>query len=221
MATQGWRQNAWLLPISAVMLALLVYSVPRALPYHPERMNPTRPGLDYGLTSAHILFATVAIVTVCVGAWPWLRVHHPAVHTWSGRVYVLTALPAALLIQPMVLLNTTWEADIGAVATGAFWFASTLIGYVAMRQGNQPKHRRWMLYSFAMATSVVWGTVLAQIMTQPGQYPYLMELTRWVSPLLNLAVAKWWLDHTALRSAMVIPLPTKLTTAEPATSRAA
>ena len=208
---RGWRQNAWMLPLSAVMLAVLVYAVPQNLRHTPAnqaRQNESLPGLDFGLQTAHILLATVAVVTVVLNVWPWLRVRQPAVHRWSGRVYVFTALSSSLLTLPLVYLNNTWEGDLGAIATGGFWFVTTLIGYTAARRGNEPRHRRWMLYSFAMATSVVWGVVLGQFLTAPDQFPYLLELVRWVGPLVNLGAAKWWLDRTAARSvAQEVPFP--------------
>jgi hypothetical protein len=64
-----------------------------------------------------------------------------------------------------------------------------------------------MLYSFAMAASVVWGVVLGPFFTTPAHVPYFLELVRWVGPLLNLGAVTWWLDRTAQRGAKVIPFP--------------
>jgi hypothetical protein len=203
--TKGWRQNSWVIPVSAVMLATLIISVPPFLRFDPTRqpaqLNQTHPTLDFALAEAHVLLATGAIVTLCLGIWPWLRIRFPAVHRWSGRVYVFSALSASLLILPIVYLNNSWQADIGAGATGACWFVTTLIGYLAIRQGNEVRHRRWMLYSFAMATSVVWGVVLTHLFPNPAQFPYMLETLRWVGPLFNLGAVKWWLDRTAARAA--------------------
>jgi hypothetical protein len=203
--TKGWRQNSWVIPISAVMLAVLIISVPPFLRFDPAKqpaqLNSTRPNLDFALAEAHVLLATGAIVTLCLNIWPWLRIRYAAAHRWSGRVYVFSALSASLLILPIVYLNNSWQADIGACATGGFWFVTTLIGYLAIRQGNEVRHRRWMLYSFAMATSVVWGVVLTHLFTKPAEFPYMMEFLRWVGPLVNLGAVKWWLDRTAARGA--------------------
>jgi hypothetical protein len=70
------------------------------------------------------------------------------------------------------------------------------------------RRRGWRRKAGALATSVVWGAILAPLMTRPEQFPYLIELVRWVGPLVNLGAAKWWLDHTAARTAIVIPFPT-------------
>jgi predicted membrane protein DUF2306 len=205
--TKGWRQNSWVIPISAAMLAVLIISVPPFLRFDPAttpaQLNLALPILDFVLAEAHVLFGTVAIVTLCLNIWPWLRIRHAAVHRWSGRVYVFSALSASLLILPIVYLNNTWGADIGAYATGGFWFVTTLIGYLAIRQRNEVRHRRWMLYSFAMATSVAWGVVLTPFFSEPAQFPYMFELLRWVGPLVNLGAVKWWLYRTAARGATV------------------
>jgi predicted membrane protein DUF2306 len=210
---QGWRQNVWVLPVSALIFAAMIVAVPPFLSFDPagqlSPLNTSFPGLDFGLTLTHVLLATVALVTLCLSIWPWLRVRHPAVHRWSGRVYVFTALPAALLTLPLVFLNNEWQADVGAAATGLFWFVTTLIGYIGIRQGNQARHRRWMLYSFAMAGSFVWGVAmgLGPLFSKPELFPYLVEIIRWVGPLINLGAVKWWLDRTARRTAQVTPLP--------------
>lgn len=81
-----------------------------------------------------------------------------------------------------------------------------------MRRGDEARHRRWMLYSFAMAASFVWGVVLTPFMLRPEQFPYLLELVRWIGPLANLGAAKWWLDRTAGRGAVVIPFPSRSAT---------
>jgi CDP-diglyceride synthetase len=206
---RGWRQNSWVIPISAVILAVIMTSVPPFLRFDPARqpadLNSRLPVLDFALAEGHVLLATVALVTLCLNIWPWLRLRHVTVHRWSGRVYVFSALSASLLTLPIVFLNNSWQADIGASAIGAFWFTTTLIGYRAIRQRNEAKHRRWMLYSFAMATSVVWGLIVPPLLSKPDQFPYMVELVRWVGPLLNLAAVKWWLDRTAQQATTTVP----------------
>ena len=221
--TRGWRQNSWVVPISAVMLATLIVSVPPFLRFDPARqpaqLNPAHPALDFVLVQGHVLLASSAIVALCLSIWPWLRTRHPAAHRWSGRVYVFSALSASLLILPIVYLNTAWQADVGAYATGAVWFVTTLVGHVAIRQGDQVRHRRWMLYSFAMTTSVVWGVVLTRVLTDPAGFPYMMEVLRWVAPLVNLGAVKWWLDRTARRATVARREPASTGTVVPFPAR--
>ncbi len=44
-----------------------------------------------------------------------------------------------------------------------------------------------MLYSFAMATSFVWGVALGPLFADPARFPYLVEVNRWVGPLVHPA----------------------------------
>ncbi len=201
-----WRQNASLILVFAMLLTLMITSIPPFLTFDPAKqsvpLNPNAPGLDNGLLVAHVLLSTVALITVCLGVWPWLRIRHAAVHRWSGRLYVVAALPAALLTFPLSYLNTVWAGDVGAYATGGFWFTTTLIGYIAIRQGNEVRHRRWMLYSFAMSISVIWGWIFTPFLSTAAGFPYLMEVVRWAGWLVNLLVVKWWLDRTDRRDAL-------------------
>jgi uncharacterized membrane protein len=192
----GWWQNAWLLPVVAVLAAVMIISVPPWLAFDPAALpiplDPNVPGLDYVLVLSHVLLATVALATLCLGIWPWLRVRHLAVHRWSGRIYVLSALSASLLTLPITYLNHPLQEGAGAYAVGVFWFTTTLIAYVAIRQGNEIRHRRWMLYSFAMATTIIWPIL---------PIPFLANVLTLVGPLINLLVIKWWLVRTARRGA--------------------
>ena len=212
--SKGWRQNAWLLPFSAVVVVVLVIAIPPHLKYDPAMFNKHFPRLDFRLAVAHLTLGSIAIVTVCLSVWPWLRTRYPAVHRWVGRVYVAAAIPGSLLTFPLIALNNAWQADLGALATGGAWFATTVMGYVTIRRGDRIRHRRWMTYSFAMATSFLWGPILGKLFTAPGQLPYLVEAIRWVAPLVNLGIAKWWLDHTVYEAEAVVPILRSVSTVD-------
>jgi Predicted membrane protein (DUF2306) len=216
----GWRQNAWLLPVSAVMVVVLALAIPPHLKYDPAVLNKNSPQLDFRLALIHLTLGSIALVTVCLNIWPWLRIRYPAAHRWVGRVYVFAATPGSLLTIPLVLLNNAWQSDIGALATGGFWFTTILLGYVSIRRRDYVRHRRWMTYSFAMATSFAWGPILGPMFQAPDRFPYLAEAIRWVGPLVNLGVAKWWLDRTAQGSAVVLPFPATVSTPDTAMSSA-
>jgi len=60
----------------------------------------------YPLLVSHIFLGSLVLLAACLQVWPWLRRSHPAVHRWSGRVYVVAALAASLcvmIIAPMGL----------------------------------------------------------------------------------------------------------------------
>jgi uncharacterized membrane protein len=206
----GWRENGWLLPVAALIVFLMIDNVPGFRSLDSARLhaplNPAAPVLNYILIAAHVGFSVLCLITACLAIWHWLRVRHPALHRWSGRVYLFTALPAALVTLPITYLHTDLQNPIAGYSRGVFWIVSTLIAYSAIRRGDQVRHRRWMVYSFATATSVAWGQVYGLFLPAvptPGQIDFLMEVALWGGPLVNLLVAKWWLDRTERREAAV------------------
>jgi uncharacterized membrane protein len=206
----GWRENGWLLPVAALLVLVMFVNVPGFRSVESTKLhaplNPAAPTLNYILIAAHVLFSVFTLVTACLAIWPWLRVRHPAAHRWSGRVYVYTALPAAAVTLPITYLHTDLQNPIAGYVRGVFWIVSTLIAYFAIRRGDQVRHRRWMVYSFATATSVAWGQALGLFMPAvptTAQIDFLMEVALWAGPLINLLVAKWWLDRTERREAAV------------------
>src|SRR6185437_15021071 len=88
-------KSNWLAPaLAAVVVAFLVYSLP---PYFTGGTRvPATFALHYPLLVGHVMFASVAMMSVVVQIWPGLRRRHPGVHRRVGRVYVFTAVPAAM-----------------------------------------------------------------------------------------------------------------------------
>lgn len=200
---RSWWRRPWLLPLAVVIVWFLSYVWPPYLSLDPSTsLLPIRPdvGAHYPLLVAHIAFGTIAILTVALQVWPWLRKQHPAVHRWSGRVYVFGgAIPSviiAFVITPLSAFPT-----IGTTLGGVFWLVSTVMGYVRARQRRWTEHRRWMLYSFAMTLNVVWGRVLMVVLpltpidaTVQG---HAFEATPWVGWVINLVLVQWWLNRTS------------------------
>jgi hypothetical protein len=143
--------------------------------------------------------------------WPWLRRHHPAVHRWSGRVYVFVGVPfvgvASLLISPLsssgpgtAVSNTLW---------GLLWLVFTVVGYRMVRQGRYAEHRVWMLRSFALTLAIItnrfWG-VAATLLLLPqletvfgGDETALLlvvaPMSSWLSWVVNLLAVEWWIQY--------------------------
>jgi hypothetical protein len=78
-----------------VIAAFLADSLPPYLTGDPGQSRvPATFGLHYPLPVAHVMFATVAMVSAVAQIWPGLRVRHPVLHRRTGRVYVAAAVPA-------------------------------------------------------------------------------------------------------------------------------
>src|SRR2546421_10170272 len=128
-AVQAW----WMMPLVALVLAFLLFLLPPYLGLDPSKsrvpIDPSLP-LHYPLLIVHIVTSTIALLTLCLQMWPWLRRHHPPVHRISGRVYVFAgALPAALLSLVLSLYATHTNGGLGVVTAGVFWAVTTWMGF--------------------------------------------------------------------------------------------
>lgn len=200
---RSWWRRPWLLPLAVVIVWFLFYVWPPYLNLDPAKsLIPIRPesAVHFPMLVAHIAFGTIAMVTVFLQVWPWLRRRYPVVHRWVGRTYVFGgALPAvilAFLITPLSPFPT-----IGTTLGGVFWFVATVMGYVRGRQRRWVEHRRWMLYSFAMTLNVIWGRILMVVLPltpiDAEIQGHAFAATPWLGWVINLIAVQWWLNRTA------------------------
>jgi hypothetical protein len=200
---RSWWRRPWLLPLAVVIVWFLTYVWPPYLGLDPSQsLIPIRPGssVHYPFLVAHIVFGSIALTTLVLQVWPWLRRRYPVAHTWIGRVYVFGgALPSvilAFLITPLSPFPT-----IGTTLGGVFWFFTTIMGYVRGRQRRWIEHRRWMLYSFAMATNVIWGRIFMVLLPltpiEAEVQGHVFEATPWIGWVINLVLVQLWLNRTA------------------------
>jgi uncharacterized membrane protein len=164
--------RAWPAVALAVIVAIfLAFSLP---PYFSggTRVPPTF-ALHYPLLVAHVMFASVAMVAGVAQIWPRLRVRHPILHRRVGRVYVGSAIPAA--VCAIVIGAATPFGPFLAVSNvflASLWLWFTINGYFAARQRRFADHRRHMVLSATLALSIItnriWTPVLF-ITLQPLQ----------------------------------------------------
>src|SRR5689334_7387553 len=86
-----WRQRPWVALLILAAIAFIAFSLPPYLTLDPGRSRiPPPEGIAfyYPLLVAHVLFATVAMLTCCLLIWTWFRERYPAAHRIIGRVYV-------------------------------------------------------------------------------------------------------------------------------------
>jgi hypothetical protein len=209
-ATPQWWRRPWVVPLFLVILGFLIYIWPPYLGLDPSRsrvpINPAEPG-QYPLLVAHIICGTVALLTLCLQLWPWLRNSHPAIHRWSGRVYVFGgALPSALLIAVLIPQAGTPLGSVGFGVAGFGWLVTTIMGYIRARQRRYREHRRWMLYNFAFATNQIWTRFFYILMVNVAHQGHNMglvsqvgEASTWIGFTMNVWAVQWWLNRTPRR----------------------
>jgi uncharacterized membrane protein len=199
------------------MVLFLAFSVPPYLAGDPalSRVPPAGFAAHFPLLVAHVLFASIAMVTCFMQVWPWLRQRHRTLHRYSGRVYVFAGvLPAGL--TGLVIGVLTPFGPVLAVSNmilAVLWLACTAAGYRMARQRRYVEHRRWMLRSFALTFSIItnriWGVILFITLgpmldtTFRGDETLLgwtvAGLAGWLGWTVSLLAAEWWLERSAPR----------------------
>jgi uncharacterized membrane protein YozB (DUF420 family) len=199
-------------PLALLTLIFIGYAVPPYLSLDPTRarIQPMPPHSSYyPLLVSHIFLGSVALLAACLQVWRWLRESHPAVHRWSGRVYIATALAASIcvmIISPMGLHGANQR--VANTMLAVLWFGTTLAGFRAIRQRRFADHRQWMLRSVALAFSIVAFRIwlfLAFAVFVPEIYTgaevdeaalnQAIGVTSWVSWVVNLLIVEWWLHR--------------------------
>ena len=126
---------------------------------------PATFALHYPLLVGHVMFASVAMVCAVAQIWPGLRRRHPALHRRVGRVYVFTAIPAA--VCAMVIGAATPFGPILAVSNvllASLWLWFTINGYLAGRERRFASHRRHMIRSATLALSIITNRIWTPVL---------------------------------------------------------
>ncbi|MFJ7276882.1 DUF2306 domain-containing protein [Kitasatospora sp. NPDC098663] len=122
----------------------------------------------------HIVTAALALL---VGPFQFstaLRRRSPAVHRWTGRVYVVGVAVGSLAAFVMAFFNSAaFNGFFGFGGLALLWAWTTWRGYRAARDRDLPGHRAWMIRSFALTYAAVtlrsWLGVLILLQTLTAQ----------------------------------------------------
>jgi hypothetical protein len=211
---------SWALPLAAVVVYFLAaYIWPHYVALVPNRAQIVlHEGFapHYAILVLHIVSGTVALATVCLQLWPWLRRRYPAAHRVSGRAYVFAGvIPSSVLIY--VLLPLTWGSNgyLGDLLWTTLWFSSvlwvslwlttTILGFRAARQCRYTQHRRWMIRSFALGIAILWTRPTFNVaftvagLGDLGALQTIQTVIGWVPWIFTLGIAELWLYWTARR----------------------
>lgn len=203
-------KRPWIAPLAVLTVAFLVYALPPYLGLDPSEGRVTiREGsaIHYPLLVTHIFLGSIALLAACLQIWPWLRRNHPTVHRRSGRVYVATAIPTAVCATFVSALSVMgMNVQVGDVLFALVWLATTITGYRMARKRRFAEHREWMIRSFALAFAIVanraWMPLCFALFIDEGTRAEFMQaagLSMWLSWVVNLLIAEWWIQHTRNR----------------------
>lgn len=144
-----------------------------------------------------------------------LRVRHPALHRWSGRILLLLLIASALpglffgLLMPFGGLG---EA-VAIALFGVTLLIAIVVAVVAIRRGQIARHREWMIrvFAFAIAISTIriaFGVIDAALTPSGYPPPDQFVLSVWAGWIVTLAAAEAWIRYT--RGRVNVALPNKI-----------
>jgi uncharacterized membrane protein YozB (DUF420 family) len=205
-------QRPLVVPLALLTVIFIAYAVPPYLTLDAvhARIQPMPPHASYyPLLVSHIFLCSAALLAACLQVWPWLRQSHPAIHRWSGRIYVAAALTASvcvMIISPMGLYGANQR--VANTMLALLWLGTTLAGFRAIRQRRYADHRQWMLRSVALAFAIIanraWTALALAVFVpeiytgaevDPTSLSQAIGVASWMSWVVNLLIVEWWLHH--------------------------
>jgi hypothetical protein len=205
-----WLYSSWTVLLAVIVVFNLLYALPRYLQFNPaisrSTLDPSFP-LHFPVLVAHIVTGNIALVTVLINLMPWIRRRYPAIHRVNGRVYVFAgALPAALLSLVLLPYSTAPMGKLGLLLMAVLWITTTSVGFWMAWHHRYLAHRRWMIYSFALALGTSWGRVIAYVAV-PGKdidLAIFFDISSWMGWVCSLIVAHWYVERTQRQAARTL-----------------
>jgi Predicted membrane protein (DUF2306) len=205
-------------PLAVLTVVFLLISLPPYLGLDPAKARlpvPEDVAWFYPALVAHIGFGSIALLTAALQVWPWLRRTHPAVHRWSGRIYLgLGVIPGGIAVLAVAPFGQT-GGPTGQVANtmlALLWLATAAAGYRAARARRFGEHREWMVRNVALTFSIVanrpWSMLCIAVFApevmgtgpvDPAVLAQAAGVSMWLSWVVNLLVAEWWLNRARIR----------------------
>lgn len=152
------------------------------------------------ILALHIVGGMLALL---LGPWQFVggvRARWPRLHRVMGRGYVLGVGAGAvggLLLAPTAFGG--FVSTLGFSCLGLLWAGTTVQAIMAIRRGDVPEHRRWMVMSFSLSfAAVTLRLMLGAIagLDAAGVAPVSFETAyaaiAWLCWLPNLIIAVLW-----------------------------
>lgn len=166
----------------------------------------------------HIVTASVALLVGPLQFSAALRRRSRAVHRWTGRVYLAGVGLGSLAAFVMSFVSSiAFDGFFGFGSLAVLWAWTTWRAYRAIRGGDLPNHRAWMIRSFALTYAAVtlraWLGVLILLQTLTADGPvdgtHVFDTAYAVLPFLawlpNLVVAEFLIRRRGLPSYRITP----------------
>lgn len=200
------RAGRWLLFAPVVIVALLSYRYVFDLPPIPPSIAANRFRAVWLVL--HAGSAATALLSGGAQFAQGIRARRPAVHRFTGRVYV-----GGCLVGGVSGLVLAFGSSAGTIATAGFgslavaWLMTTVYGWHHARWRRFADHRRWMIRSWALTLSAVTlrlYIVLAEIADLPEAMAYqAISFLCWVP---NMALAEYLVRRSGKHPSVACPV---------------
>lgn len=188
-----------LLSVGVALYALVTYSLfPIGAAVHPEMRAVFEAHAP--TVYVHVFGSMVALLLGPLQFWPALRASRPALHRWSGRLYLGVGVGLGGLAGLMLAPQATGGlgAKLGFACLAIAWLYTGVHALGAAQSRDCAAHRRWMIRNFALSFAAVtlrlWlpGSLAAGLPFEEA-YPRIA----WLCWVPNLVVAEWWIRRRA------------------------
>lgn len=157
------------------------------------------------LTLTHILPAMLFMILGPLQFVRSIRARHPAVHRWSGRIFLLASAIVGVTGLAMSFGKTIGGIDEKAATTlfGLFFLIALAKALWHALRRQFRKHREWMIRGYAIGLAVaairpIIGTFFAAAVIQ-GHAPHPSEFfgaAFWLGFTVQTMAAELWINHT-------------------------
>jgi uncharacterized membrane protein len=186
------------LSLGVAAYALGVYGLlPLGATVHPD-MRATFEAHRAGIY-VHVFASAVALVLGPLQFSSGLRTTRPGLHRWSGRFY----LGVGVLLGGLAGLFMAFHAAggpgsrLGFACLAVAWLFTGFRAYQAIRGGDVPGHRRWMIRNFALTFAAVTLRLWLPASIASGiPFEVAYPVVAWLCWVPNLLAAELFLNRT-------------------------
>ena len=183
----------YFLAIGVALYAAVAYGLfPLGAGVHPD-MKLTFQAHAAGIY-VHIF---ASIVALALGPFQFsdrLRQKRPALHRWSGRLYLLIGVLIGGLsgLYMAQFAFGGWAARSGFTLLALSWLFTGFMAYRAIRRRDIQNHRRWMLRNFALTFAAVTLRIYLGLSVAAGfQFEQAYPVIAWLCWIPNLLLVEW------------------------------
>lgn len=189
------------LSIATILSVLVALTSYRFLALGLPLSFPELLGQLEGQRLAFILHVSLAPIALAVGSIQFFASirRRKALHRWLGRVYGVSILISGSA-GVVVALNAAGglSAQLGFALLALVWVFTTANAVRHAMARRIGKHRRWMIYSFALTfAGVTLRLYVFGFMAAGLSYTEASAYLAWLCWVPNLGFAWWWLNGRA------------------------